>query len=743
MTIYQMRSSLTHFFIIALHCAFLFCCSVVSAENLPKLETQRQVKLDADTLTLDDQFKKIEATGHVVLISDQVRLLADRLTYDTEKKIVKAIGNVSVVYSDKSITGNKIEFHIETNVIHLENIVWLVKRKTDLHASKYLYKITGARLSKNSDKSWSLTKAEYTACDCGDGEKPSWSIACDKATVYNDRSLSLKRPVFKIKQTPVLVLPSLTVPLQKRKTGFLLPSASYTGNTGATLKEEFFWVINDHNDMTFGLMGLTKKGIMPLVESRNVANNFAMKTNGFYLYDFEGDKQDVTTHRFSTKLRQQYKPFEIFSQKASLELYSDTQVVTDFGNEWRSRNTDYAGSNFELSLSKGSAYLGATVELYQNLFDPKNTDGWLWGDFYNQNVTMLPAMSFQVNMLPFLNSKLFFDLDSSVQLQYINYTTLPLNTSLSPINAKPNNVRQYGLLYGVNPSVSFPVKLGKYASIGVKAGINHFGFVDFEQSNEYSGESRINLSAFLETRVYRVFTGKNNKVKHTINPSINWNYSYEFGHGTVTKSMPTINLNDSLLPHSMKISLKQSFAIKSKKLKKILGQIDFNIHQRIAFIHGKYLLKDNYLDDSVLELNARFSKIAIKNSVGIYLPANKLSSINSRFSLGSFNGVSFNLQYLYLAKGIIGGNWIFQQRSNSDEKINQISIHPSWDISKLVSVGYVCDISFNKNELMEHAWFLKYRSRCNCWSMSMKIIHRPDMDFPDIYFDFDLAALFN
>lgn len=692
-----------------------------------------KVEIKADKLTIDDNFKLLAAKGNVQLDAEDFHLEAEDVLYKTDKQELTASGNVRITDNSRQITNDKITISFITGKISTKNIT-VIKYMND-NKEKFLYKIEGALLEKREDKSWHIEQASYTACDCGKTDEPSWSISCDKATVSNERSLHLEKPTFRVKNTPVFALPSLTVPLAKRKTGFLMPSISYTDQTGGRLTEEFFMVLDDHNDMTFGLSGMTKKGIMPMYELRSISKVNQLKLNGFYLYDFEGNNTSKADHRYSVIFDQKLSLADIFYQKAKLGILSDTKINNDFAKEWRSRNLDYTNSGLQLVISRDNIFWGVSAEYFQYLFDPALSTGKLLEGFENQNLATVETMSLNLNMFPVFNGKLFVDLNGVMRLYYLNYQDS--NTPGSTVNEKQNI---YALTYRMNPNFLLPVKLGRFANIGFKAGILHDGFIDLNNDNSFSAETRINLSASVESRIYRIFKTKKGKLKHTIIPFLRWNYAHTFEHGNNVKQIQLVSLNQNYLPLALKAGVKQKLAIKRNKTK--FGTLELNIYQRFIVDKGNYFSSNNNIGDLVFEFNTRFSKGGTQNYISVDLVNRKVSGRANKIMIGPFNGVRFNLQYLYLSASALSGEWLFQRRYNN-ETINQLSFNPIWEIKKTVTVGYLCDISLKYNMLIEHSWFIKYRSPCNCWSMTVNINHRPEMDFPDVFLGFDLSAMVN
>ena len=53
-----------------------------------------------------------------------------------------------------------------------------------------------------------------------------------------------------VNDVPVIPIPTMTYPLSKRRTGFLIPTVGYDNRFGMHLQESFFWAINPSQDLT-------------------------------------------------------------------------------------------------------------------------------------------------------------------------------------------------------------------------------------------------------------------------------------------------------------------------------------------------------------------------------------------------------------------------------------------------------------------------------------------------------------
>jgi LPS-assembly protein len=104
-------------------------------------------------------------------------------------------------------------------------------------------------------------------CEENPSKPPTWRIRAGKITHKRDQAtISYKNAVFDFLGVPVVWVPyfQMADPTVKRKSGFLMPSYSQSGQLGNTVQVPYYFALSDHYDFTFAPMFTEKAGTLLL-----------------------------------------------------------------------------------------------------------------------------------------------------------------------------------------------------------------------------------------------------------------------------------------------------------------------------------------------------------------------------------------------------------------------------------------------------------------------------------------------
>jgi LPS-assembly protein len=207
---------------------------------------EREVAVDAESLSYDQATNTLTARGGVTLTRGDTTLTADEVVYDRTNEIAEARGHV--VLRDPQAT-------IEGTFAHLnlaDESGWIEESDTTFHPSTYF--LRAGKLEKQGGPRYSVARGVFTTCECGGLEKPSWSIAGQRTDVTLQGTGVVRGATFRVKDVPVLYAPYLVFPANtERQSGFLIPRVGYSNRRGFQYEQPFFWAINKSSDATLGL----------------------------------------------------------------------------------------------------------------------------------------------------------------------------------------------------------------------------------------------------------------------------------------------------------------------------------------------------------------------------------------------------------------------------------------------------------------------------------------------------------
>ena len=257
--------------------SFFFAASVQAEAVVPEI-LEKNVLLEADSISYDEKMLEVVATGNVSISMGESTVLADQITYNRHTDQVSAVGNVVLLSPDGNVTFS-----------HAMNLSGDLKSGT-VEAIKILF-VDGSRLAANGGKMArngrsEISKAVYSPCPvCPNSEskKPLWQIKA--VNVVHDKSLRrifYKDAILEVFGLPVMYVPLFTHPdpSVERKTGFLAPSVISNSLLGVSYKQPFFFNIADDQDVTIAPILSRTAGAVLTAEYRRELEKGSLEVSG-------------------------------------------------------------------------------------------------------------------------------------------------------------------------------------------------------------------------------------------------------------------------------------------------------------------------------------------------------------------------------------------------------------------------------------------------------------------------------
>lgn len=317
---------------------FLLSCAVFSLALIlpfPALAvdgaSQSPVDLQADNLTHDEASQTVTASGNVVMVQDGRTLKADKVTYNLSNDTVTANGNVEFIDAN----GDR---HMAQDVTFNDSMKngFVEGLKTVLADGS---RFTAKRGKHEGGITTEMKDATYTPCEpCKEdpSKAPLWQIrASEVRHDKEDKTIAYENARFEWMGVPLAYLPYFEHPdgSEKRKSGFLTPSAGYKSDLGIFVETRYYWSIAPEKDATFGLMAMTKQAPVATGEYRHRWADADLTLEGSLTYSDFRDREGSDSSRQEEELRG--------------HIFADARW--DINQEWR------AGT--EINLSSDDQYL--------------------------------------------------------------------------------------------------------------------------------------------------------------------------------------------------------------------------------------------------------------------------------------------------------------------------------------------------------------------------------------------------
>jgi len=332
--------------------------SVTSATNYILRITSEELIEEKKNYLLKGGVKieKVKIGGEPEEIIEKV--LAREAVYNSETQEAELIDEV--YYEDSSITIKarraKLNLKDKTGVLYDAEIVF----------KKEYTRIITPEVEKLSEDHFIFKKAIFTTCE---GALPDWCIKGRDVDFIKGDRVSAKDATFNIKGIPVLYTPYIWAPaLTERKTGFLIPSITYSNRLGAQIKQPFYIVLGEHSDSTI---------ILDLYSERGIGKGLEFRTRGFPenfadLWAYHIRDTRLNKDFYELLIKQNLEPSLSTLSGDLLREFIYVHTVTDgFFNTYAPlrevRLTRFLNSSAEVSYLKSSLRLFASTEYYQDL----------------------------------------------------------------------------------------------------------------------------------------------------------------------------------------------------------------------------------------------------------------------------------------------------------------------------------------------------------------------------------------
>ena len=200
--------------------------------------------------SVEQHGNKADISGGVVVVYDGDILKAKSGKYDANSKVLVLSGDVVIISKDgKRVNSKTLRINLDENKIVFKDLFLIDKQDIWFVAKD----------AQKRDEQVKLQNALFSSCSV---DNPDWSIGFSKAT-YDTKSkeLRINNAVAYIKQVPVFYFPYLYLPLSHdRKTGFLIPSFSYSNEEGLSYIQPFFWALSKREDLEFEMQARLNRG---------------------------------------------------------------------------------------------------------------------------------------------------------------------------------------------------------------------------------------------------------------------------------------------------------------------------------------------------------------------------------------------------------------------------------------------------------------------------------------------------
>ncbi len=480
-----------------------------------------------------------EADGSVVVNQGTLRLTADHITIQALPGVVIATGHVRLTDPKADLVTERLELNVNTEAgVVTHGRVYLKSTNTS---------VEGRLLQRFSEDHYRVKEGRFTNCDAQEGETPAWRFQFKDLDLNAGDNVAFTGGWLCVNDVPVIPLPTLTYPLSKRRTGFLVPTVGYDNRFGMHLQESFFWAINPSQDLTISPSYYSGLGYGSDLQYRYVLDRkskgqwFVSALQQTELPNVSGVSQTGQDAKQARALitgthTQQFTPDLLLRVKAN--LVTDPNYLQQLSNSGVQRALPSTESN--LFATQRMAY-GNTYLLGQYL-QPLQSGG---GDTFQR----LPEIGYSLPNLSLFNSPILLGTDTN----FVNFYREQGFTQnrIDVLPGLSTDVLEFGHIVGLTPQV-------KVREVYYTRGV---------QNPESQHRETFWAGLDATSKLSRRFgTSEGNTLLHTIEPSV----LYEYVPPTNQSQLTQIDQVDDLPKKNL-----LTYAIRSRLLEQA-GSSSFN-----------------------------------------------------------------------------------------------------------------------------------------------------------------------
>jgi LPS-assembly protein len=244
-----------------------------------------QMLVRADEIDYDYTNERVSAVGNVQIYFAGSTLETDRVIYDQKTKRLHAEGNVRLTDPDGKVTYGAI---IDLSDNFRDGFVDSLR--LDLPEQT---RIASTRAERQRGNFTVFENGVYTACEpCKDNplKPPEWQVKAARVIHDQDEKMMYFEDArLEFYGVPLAYMPYFSAPdpTVKRKTGFLMPTASSSSLYGVGVAIPYYWALAPDYDATFAPMMTTRQG--PLLQGewrqRLMSGAYTIRAAGIFQLD--------------------------------------------------------------------------------------------------------------------------------------------------------------------------------------------------------------------------------------------------------------------------------------------------------------------------------------------------------------------------------------------------------------------------------------------------------------------------
>src|SRR5690554_5867038 len=255
-------------------------------DDTPFDELPVYASADSSSFEQDQQTGTLQ--GDVVLRQGRLQAQSNQASFDRANNLVRLEGNVRLRDQGVLILGEDGQMHIETGEARVNQVRYVVHEANA--------RGTADSLRRRDDAVIVITDGSYTTCDPG---RNTWSLHSDDIELDREKGWGEARHVtLKVKDVPVFYTPYFYFLLDdRRQSGLLVPSLSYSSNSGSAYTQPYYFNLAPNYDATLYPTLMTDRGLQLEGEFRYLTPTSSGQIGASVLDDREDERELQTGYK--------------------------------------------------------------------------------------------------------------------------------------------------------------------------------------------------------------------------------------------------------------------------------------------------------------------------------------------------------------------------------------------------------------------------------------------------------------
>ncbi|CAA0120637.1 LPS-assembly protein LptD [BD1-7 clade bacterium] len=299
-------------------------------QDLPVKDAKSYISADAVQQNPDGSY---QLSGDAELYRGPLQLSCDAMIYNPTTSEATLKGNVQIRNSEAFIRAAEASFTNELGDGKIDDARYVFYR-FDLQGDAKKMEYDGG----DNDLIY-LHDASLSTCP--PKKKETWKIDASEIQLNQETEWGKAfNSIIRIKDVPVFYIPYMDFPLSdKRKTGFLYPAISISGDEGFDLQVPYYLNIAPNFDVTLSPRFNTEHGLLHSAESRYLNSWSEWQLNGSYIVDDRridrmnaSESPHIDRNRWIYSLLEQGNFDENWSSYINYARVSDIYFLRDWGD---------------------------------------------------------------------------------------------------------------------------------------------------------------------------------------------------------------------------------------------------------------------------------------------------------------------------------------------------------------------------------------------------------------------------